>query len=164
MTTEPVDRLGSDIDVPFRFKRKPMPIAAELRPDWKMATLLLILHLSSHGGKSSLRRLHVLNWSIRSPRFRREFEDHRKNPLPLFRLTVRFEPAFSRAIDLAVGKELVSWVGGNRLQIAPKGKAWVSDILKDDLLMRDEKDFLLRIGKSITETAAEEMFSSKGAW
>jgi hypothetical protein len=164
MTTEAVDRLGSDIDVPFRFKRKPMPIAAELRPDWKIATLLLILRLSSHGGKSSLRRLHVLNWSIRSPRFRKEFEDHRKNPLPLFNLTVRLEPAFSRAIDLAVGNRLVSWVGGNRLQLTAKGSAWVNDIVNDDLLMRDEKEFLLRIGKSITETAAKDMFSSKGGW
>src|SRR6266566_9097393 len=38
---------SSDIDLPFHFKRKPMPIAAELRPDWKMAALLLILQRSS---------------------------------------------------------------------------------------------------------------------
>ncbi len=48
------DRLGAGIDKPFRFERRPMPIAAELRPDWKMATLLLILHLSSVGGKVRL--------------------------------------------------------------------------------------------------------------
>jgi len=36
----------------FRFTRRPMVIAAELRPDWKMAALLLILDLSSRGGKS----------------------------------------------------------------------------------------------------------------
>jgi hypothetical protein len=40
----------------FRFTRRPMAIAAELRPDWKMGALLLILQLSSRGGKSSLRR------------------------------------------------------------------------------------------------------------
>jgi hypothetical protein len=64
------ERLGREIDIPFRFKRKPMPIAAELRPDWKIATLLLILEVSSHAGKSSLMRLHVLNWAIRSPKYR----------------------------------------------------------------------------------------------
>lgn len=157
-------RLGTDIDVPFRFTRRPMPIAAELRPDWKIATLLLILQLSSHAGKSSLKRLHVLNWSIRSPRFRREFEGYLKNPLPLFGLSVRFEPAFSRAIDLAVGEGLVAWVGGNRLQITGKGKAWATDILNDESVMRDERDFLLRIGKSVTEEVAGELFRSRGAW
>jgi len=49
-----------------------MPIAAELRPDWKISTLLLILQISSYGGKSSLKRLHVLNWAIPlSPVWRR---------------------------------------------------------------------------------------------
>jgi hypothetical protein len=164
MTAENIDRLGSDIDLPFRFKRRPLPIEAELRPDWKIATLLLILQISSRGGGSSLKRLHVLNWSIRSPRFRIEFEGNLKTPLPLFKLSIRFEPAFSRAIDLAVGESLVEWVKGKRLKITAKGRSWVEDILKDDSLMRDEKDFLLRIGKSVTEEIAEGMFSSKGAW
>ena len=35
----------------FRFTRRPMAIAAELRPDWKMAALLLILQLSSAAAK-----------------------------------------------------------------------------------------------------------------
>jgi hypothetical protein len=156
------ERLGREIDIPFRFKRKPMPIAAELRPDWKIATLLLILEVSSHAGKSSLMRLHVLNWAIRSPKYRREFEEHAKNPLPLFGFNVRFEPAFSRAIDLAVGEELVTWVGGDRLQISAKGKRWVEDILKDESLMREEREFLKKIGKTVTEKAAEQILGSKG--
>ena len=140
-----------------------MPVAAELRPDWKMAALLLILQLSSHAGKSSLKRLHVLNWSIRLPRFRNQFETSLRNPLPLFRLNVRFEPAFSRAVDLAVGEGFVAWVGGNRLQITGKGKRWVQDILKDQSLMREEKDYLVRLGKSVTESIVEQLFSWKGA-
>jgi hypothetical protein len=158
------DRLGREIDLPFRFRRKPMPIAAELRPDWKIAILLLLLHVSSHAGKSSLKRLHVLNWAIRSPKHRKEFEEAQKNPLPLFGFNVRFEPAFSRAIDLAVGDQLVSWVGGNRLQITPKGRRWIADILKDKSLMQDERDFLSRIGKSVTEKGAEEVLGSGGSW
>jgi hypothetical protein len=84
--------------------------------------------------------------------------------MPLFGLSVRLEPAFSRAIDLAVGDGLVNWIKGNRLQITSKGTASVKEILKDDSLMHDEKEFLLRIGKSITEATAEEMFRSKAAW
>lgn len=45
-------------DQSLRFKRRPMAIAAELRPDWKIGAMLLILHISSRGGKSSLRRLY----------------------------------------------------------------------------------------------------------
>src|ERR1700688_3288380 len=138
----------------FRFTRRPMAIAAELRPDWKIGAVLLILNLSSRGGKSSLRRLHILNWALRSAKNRAEFEQVREHQQPLFRFQFRFEPALGRAINLAVGEKLVEWVGGKRLQITAKGKRWITDILKDDSVMRDERQFLDRIGKSITEPLA----------
>ncbi len=158
------DRIEGDIGLPFRFHRRPMPIAAELRPDWKIATLLLILDLSSRGGKSSLKRLHILNWAIRSPQFRAEFEDARANPMPLFGFNVRFEPAFSRAIDFAVGERLVEWVGGNRLGITPKGRRWIKEIERNEELMDSERKFLIGIGKSVTEPVAERLLGSKRSW
>jgi hypothetical protein len=143
----------------FRFTRRPMAIAAELRPDWKIGAVLLILHLSSHGGKSSLRRLHILNWALRSSKNRAEFEQVREHQQPLFSFQFRFEPALGRAINLAVGEKLIEWVGGDRLQITAKGKRWVTEILKDEDVMQEERDFLERIGKSITEPVATEMIT-----
>jgi hypothetical protein len=136
-----------------------MAIAAELRPDWKIGAVLLILHLSSHGGKSSLRRLHILNWALRSSKNRAEFEQVREHQQPLFSFQFRFEPALGRAINLAVGEKLIEWVGGDRLQITAKGKRWVTEILKDEDVMQEERDFLERIGKSITEPVATEMIT-----
>src|SRR5260370_41583579 len=98
----------------FRFRRRPMAIAAELRPDWKMAVLLLILDMSSHAGKSSLKRLHILNWARRSAKHRAEFEQVREHQLPLFSFQFRFEPALDRTLNLDVGQALVEWLGGNR--------------------------------------------------
>ena len=143
----------------FRFTRRPIAIAAELRPDWKIGAVLLILHLSSHGGKSSLRRLHILNWALRSSKNRAEFEQVREHQQPLFSFQFRFEPALGRAINLAVGEKLIEWVGGDRLQITAKGKRWVTEILKDEAVMQEERDFLERIGKSITEPVATEMIT-----
>jgi len=143
----------------FRFTRRPMAIAAELRPDWKIGAVLLILHLSSHGGKSSLRRLHILNWALRSSKNRAEFEQVREHQQPLFSFQFRFEPALGRAINLAVGEKLIEWVGGDRLQITAKGKRWVTEILKDEAVMQEERDFLKRIGNSITEPVATEMIT-----
>jgi len=138
-------------DQSLRFKRRPMAIAAELRPDWKIGAMLLILHISSRGGKSSLRRLHILNWALRSSKNRAEFEQVREHQQPLFSFQFRFEPALGRAINLAVGEEYVEWVGGNRLQITPKGQRWV----------QQEREFLERIGKDITEGIATEMITVK---
>ena len=148
-------------DQAFRFTRRPMAIAAELRPDWKIGTLLLILHLSSRGGKSSLRRLHILNWALRSSKNRAEFEQVWEHQQPLFSFQFRFEPALGRAVNLAVGEKYVEWVGGNRLQITAKGQRWVKDILKDESVMQEEREFLERIGKDITEGIATEMITVK---
>lgn len=143
----------------FRFTRRPMAIAAELRPDWKMAALLLILHLSSRGGKSSLRRLHILNWALRSAKNRAEFEQVREHKQPLFSFQFRFEPALGRAINLAVAEHLVEWAGENRLQITARGKRWLVDITKDESVMYQEREFLKRIGKDVTETFATELMN-----
>jgi hypothetical protein len=141
----------------FRFTRRPMAIAAELRPDWKIGALLLILAISSRGGKSSLRRLHILNWALRSAKNRAEFEQVREHQQPLFSFQFRFEPALGRAINLAVGEKYVEWVGGDRLQITAKGKRWVEQILQDQSVMQEEREFLGRMGKDITEAIAIEM-------
>jgi hypothetical protein len=157
------DYPNRDIDIPFRFRRRPTAIPAEFRPDWKIAELLLILEISSYGGKSTLKRLHLLNWAVRSLKYQAEFHRHLENSTPLFGFTVRFEPGFAKAIDLAVGEELVQWVGGNRLQITPKGKRWVAEIKRDPSLMQKERAFLEAFGKRVTEKIAEEILGMRGA-
>ncbi len=56
----------------------------------------------------------------------------------------------------------MEWVGDNRLRITAKGKRWIEQIEKDESVLRGERSFLKRIGKTITETAASEMISPKG--
>jgi len=56
----------SIFDTSFTFTKRPKPIPGDLRPMWKISINLLILELASRAGKSSLSRLHVLNWAIRT--------------------------------------------------------------------------------------------------
>ena len=58
-----------------------------------------------------------------------------------------------------MGEKLVEWVGANRLQITAKGKRWIADITKDESVMYQEREFLKRIGKDVTETFATEMMT-----
>lgn len=148
-------RFSPDFDRPFTFKRRPIPMPAEVRPPWKVAELLLILQLSSRGGKSTLKRLHLLNWAIRSPANRKAFGESRSATSPLLKFNVRFEPAFSRAIDLASGQKLIEWVGGDRVQLSASGTELAQKILEQPNTLEDERTFLLSIGKSVTEKEAE---------
>jgi hypothetical protein len=153
--------LAEEIRRPVRFTRRPDAIAPDFRPDWKISVLLLILQLSSRGAKSSLARLHTINWAIRTGRHQEDFFATRDSDTPLFGFKVRFEPAFSRAIDLAAAAGLVEWLGGDRVQLTASGKR-IAILLEDNShSLRPEVAFLKRIGKGLTETEAMNLV--KGA-
>ncbi|GAB3528601.1 hypothetical protein [Photobacterium alginatilyticum] len=48
------------------FTRRPMPVIPDHRPMYKISLLLLVLKECSVGGKSSLIRLHLFNWALKS--------------------------------------------------------------------------------------------------
>jgi hypothetical protein len=75
----------------------------------------------------------------------------------LFGFIVRFEPAFSRAIDLATGEGLVEWVAGDRIQLSARGYRLVEEFLKDEVILGDERVFLEELGKSVTESEADHV-------
>lgn len=147
------------INRPFRFKRRPMAIAPDFRKDWKIALLLLILQICSRGGKSSLKRLHVINWAVRTERHQHEFEETKNADLPLFAFKVRFEPAFSRAIEFAEAQKLIAWIEGDRVQITQLGRAYVGSIIRSKEILQEEITFLTRIGKSLTEPDATRLLT-----
>lgn len=147
------------IDLPFRFKRRPIAIAPDFRKDWKIALLLLILEICSRGGKSSLKRLHVINWAVRTTHHQREFEETRNVDAPLFAFKVRFEPAFSRAIEFAEAQRLIAWVEGDRVQITQLGRTYAGAIIKKGEILGTEIAFLKRVGKSVTESDATKLLT-----
>jgi hypothetical protein len=147
------------IDLPFRFIRRPIAIAPDFRKDWKIALLLLILETCSRGGKSSLKRLHVLNWAVRTIRHQSEFEEARDIDSPLFAFKVRFEPAFSRAIEFAEAQRLIEWVDGDRVQITNSGRTFVHAVLNNREILQEEIAFLERVGKSVTESDATKLLT-----
>jgi hypothetical protein len=146
------------IQRPIRFTRRPLAIAPDFRKDWKIALLLLILEISSRSGKSSLKRLHVIHWAVRTSNHQHQFEQARNTNVPLFAFKVRLEPAFSRAIELAEAQKLAEWVEGGRVHITELGRSLTKEITKREM-MQEEVAFLTRIGKSITETEAMQLIT-----
>ena len=143
---------------PVRFTKRPFAIAPDFRKDWKIALLLLILEVSSRSGKSSLKRLHVIHWAVRTNNHQLQFEQTRETAAPLFAFKVRLEPAFSRSIEFAEAQRLVEWVEGDRVQITELGRSLAKRIAQQDV-MQDEVRFLRRIGKSVTEPEAMKLIT-----
>lgn len=155
------DDIVAQINIPIRFKKRPNSVAPDFRPGWKVSLLLLILELASRARKSSLTRLHVLNWAVRSSRHQQDLLATLESDAPLFSFNVRFEPAFSRAIDLAAAAGFVSWVGGNRIELTATGSEIARKLKKTAEVFRPEVTFLEGVGKSLTEPEALRL--AKGA-
>jgi hypothetical protein len=138
------------LDVRFTFRRRPLDLPGDLRPNWRVPLLVLMLRVSCRGGKSSLFKLHLLNWTIR--------EDERQAALlrnigdspDYSEIGFQVEPSFVKAIQLAVGEGLIERLSKSRVRITEKGRQFATDILGSHCLA-EEKAFLENLGVRLAE-------------
>jgi len=128
---------------------------------YKIAQILLVLELSSRGGKSTLPRLQLFNWALKS----RNRQERLATAAKAQHLNVQawgFDPALSIALRFAVAETLVHSVPTG-YQITDRGKLFVKDIEKDTEILSQEKEVLRRIGKGITEGMVDAIAKGWGA-
>jgi hypothetical protein len=138
------------LDVRFTFKRRPLDLSGDLRPNWRVPVLVLMLRFCCRGGKSSLFKLHLLNLVIRD----KEKQDAliaNLSGLPDYsNIRIQVEPSFIRAIQFAVGEGLAERLENNRIKLTQKGKQLASDIEESNCLT-EEKAFFVKLGVRLTE-------------
>jgi hypothetical protein len=133
----------------LRFERRPSPVLVEHRPLYKISQLLLVLHLASRGGKSSLARLHLFNWALkREDRTLRLVEAVKDKELRVN--AWGFDPAVAFALRYAIAESLIETTSTG-YQIGSKGTTFIEEVLRDADVLGAERNFLQKIGKGITE-------------
>lgn len=133
----------------LRFERRPSPVLAEHRPMYKIGQVLLILSLASRGGKSSLPRLQLFNWAMKSAKRQQQLilaVGEKVLQVPAW----GFDPALAIAVRLAIAENLVA-ENSTGYEISAAGELFVKEILKDTDLFGRERSFLSAIGKGLTE-------------
>lgn len=153
------DRLTELLDTGFEFSDRPAPVPADIRADWRVPLLMFVVD-SCRGKRASLQQVQVIAWAA-------IFEESREDFLKAFRgdsnpatLLIRYDPAVTRAANLAVGLDLLSWHSGNRLALTVEGKAMLAKIREYDSLLADEREFLSDLGGSVTMTVINKMLGS----
>ncbi|MBV5288035.1 MAG: hypothetical protein JZU45_18300 [Methyloversatilis discipulorum] len=137
------------------FERRPAPVLVEHRPLYKICQLLLVLRVSSRGGKSTLPRLHLFNWALKRTDRLQKLVDAAKTKT-LHVTAWGFDPAVAIAIRYAVAEELIKTTSTG-YQITDKGQSFVDAALKDDTTFIQERLLLKDIGKDITEGMVEDV-------
>lgn len=147
-----------ELDTPFVFNKRPIAIAADLRPVWRIGVTLLLLRICCRQNRSSYGRLHLLSWAVRTEKTRADFLSTIEGTSQPDTLLVRIEPSLNRAVNLAIGEELLKSVTGDRIELAPKGLAMADTMLTYEGLFEVEKAFFTRIRGDVTEELVGRLF------
>lgn len=144
------------------FRRRPKSVPGELRISWRISMTLLALHFC-RGKRASFVKLHLLNGALRSNVARGRLVGVLEGKFDFETCTIRVEPAFSRSLDLLVGKGLAEWsVASSRLSVkmTPRGIDAASRIAAKDGLFVEEKQFLANEGRLVTEGLVQKIVSA----
>ncbi len=139
----------------LRFVRRPSPVLVEHRPLYKITQLLLVLQMSSRGGKSTLPRLHLFNWALKKTDRIQKLVDAAE--AKVLNITAwGFDPALAIAIRFAVAENMLETTSTG-YQITDKGRTFINEVLKDTDAFAPERTLLTKIGKDITEGMVEKV-------
>ena len=139
----------------LRFVRRPSPVLVEHRPLYKITQLLLVLLVSSRGGTSTLPRLHLFNWALKSTeRIQKLVEAAKSKSLNM--TAWGFDPALAIAIGFAVAENLIEPTSTG-YQMTEKGSSFIKEALKEASAFASERKLLAEIGKGITEAMVEKV-------
>jgi len=143
----------------FWFRSRPASVPPDLRPEWKIAVLVLGLSKSGWGGRMSLKKAHVLNWAVRDDSSRKQFLRMIEGNRHLDDVPVRFDPAFNRALDFAAGEGLVALeqkTTGLIIQLLPAGLQLVEELDKHRDCLASERAFFETI-KRVSEERIRDL-------
>jgi hypothetical protein len=141
--------LDSELNVSFDFLERPYPTSADLRPEWRIGTILLSLK-KCWANRANLRQLHVLNWAMRTPESRTTLIRILNGELSPDEAIVRFDPTLERALRFAEGEKLIV-ITGEVVFLTDKGETFVNRINSDEDCLRWEKDFLTQIQGKLSQ-------------
>ncbi|WP_413431812.1 hypothetical protein [Crateriforma spongiae] len=154
--------LEEDLTASVVFRRRPIDIPGDMRPAWRIAFIVMMLKLCCRGGKSSIRRLHVLNWCGRSAEAGNLLRRAVSERLSPGAVLVRIEPSLARAVDFALGAKLLDRDGKDRVKLTKGGHELADEVLADSEVLVREKEWAAALGQTVTEGFVDNIFSGRG--
>lgn len=140
---------------PFTFTRRPDLLPCEMRPLWRCSLILLIIQYTGRSNTCSLKKMHVINWALKTEKNTADFQFWVFNPAGI-KPEIRLDPTLDRALELLISDGLMSKIG-DRFTVTDKGK----EITKRIELVNSfekEKTLLSKLKKSLTEANISKIF------
>ncbi|MDY4285042.1 MULTISPECIES: hypothetical protein [Xanthomonas] len=122
---------------------------------YKIAQLILVLHIASRANRCSLTKLHLFNWAFKAPeRGQRLSQAARSKSLNV--PAWGFDPALAIALRYATAEGLVI-AARSGYELSDMGKIFAKSIMEKPGVLESEKELLKEIGKNISESMVDEV-------
>ncbi len=133
------------------FDAKASPVPYNYRISYKVSLICLIIgKCCGKRGCSSI-KLQMVNAALCNSTAATELLLIVENPFITETTLIRFDPAISRAINLAIIENLIYRQSNGLYRLTQRGKLLVDAIYQDESLMLFEKSYFLKLSNRLTE-------------
>ncbi len=140
------------------FSKKPISIPPEYRPSYSIGLIVLILKICCQNSKSSLLKLHLINWALKSEENRESLRSFVLSNYTESSKTWGIEPSLNRALNYSVHEGVCLIVKG-KYQLQEKGEELYQKIISNKEFLNEEIDFLNFLGKrKITDNRIDSIY------
>lgn len=149
------DYINSDII----FVAKASAVPYNYRISYKIALICSIIGKCCGKKGCSAIKLQMITAATTSKKAKDELFNLIDNPFITETTIIRFDPAISRAINLAMADEVIFRQSNGLYRLMDKGKALLNAIYKDDETLAVEKQLLSELSNRLTEDIIERIAS-----
>lgn len=140
------------------FSKKPISIPPEYRPSYTIGLIVLILKVCCQSSRSSLLKLHLINWALKSKENQESLRNFVLSNYTETSKTWGIEPSLNRALNYSVHEGICSITKG-KYQLQKKGETFYSKIIANPEYLTEEIDFLKFLGKrKITDSRIDSIY------
>ena len=141
------------------FDAKASAVPYNYRISYKIALICAIIGKCCGKKGCSALKLQMINAATTSKKAKDELFNLIDNPFITETTIIRFDPAISRAINLAMADEVIFRQSNELYRLKDKGKALLNAIYKDDETLTVEKQLLSELSNRLTEDIIDRIAS-----
>lgn len=145
--------LNSDIV----FDSKAAAVPYNYRISYKISLICAIIGKCCGKKGCSAVKLQMINAATISQKAKNELFNLINNPFVMETTIIRFDPAISRAINIALADSIIFRQSNGLYRLSDNGKRLVESIYSDDAIMEEEKQLLSSLPNKLTEDIIERI-------
>lgn len=151
-----------DIRADFTFTVRAEPLPGDLRPDWRIALILIMIMGCGWRGSMALKKLHLVCSAASSAPSRGLLLRMLDGVRNLDDVPLRIDPSLNRAIDYAIAEGLLAASVKSKtlsLEVLPHGKEFYDKVMAAIDCMEQEKRFADQLRGRLSSEKVEEILN-----